>query len=169
MYWLLKENKLKLFKMYLLLVLSLIIQTTFIHKFTVFNVFPNIVLVLVFIFALTIDTFDATVFAFVSGFLLDLLTCKIIGLNAILVTYIAFLISLFGKKLFYSNMKSLFLLTIAFTIVYQGVFYFLSYTIWQNGSMESAFPIIIVEAIYNSIVSVMLYKLVIKKYILSNG
>lgn len=153
----------KKFKIYLLLALALIIQSTIIRKFSVFGVFPNLVLVLVFSLSIDMNRFDTVVFAFVSGLALDFLSGKIIGLNAILITYIAFLISYAGRKFLYGNTTSVFVISFLMTVLYQGVYVFLNYIIWNIGSFSSAIPIILTEAVYNSVLSVLVYYFITKR------
>lgn len=151
-------------KAYLLLFLFLIIQTTIIHKFSFFGVIPNLVFVFAILYASVNSVFDACVFSFVCGLVLDFSTGKILGFNAIAVTYIGYAVSLVSKKFFYKNVASSLLMTFLSTIIYQSVYCILNYIIWQIGDYSSAFPIILIEAVYNSVISIFVYGLFIKKY-----
>ena len=153
----------KKIKFYLLLVILLILQSTVLHKISVFGVFPNIVFVYAILYSSVNNGLDAACFSFVTGLLLDLLTGKTIGLNAILVMYIGYLVSLAGKKFFYENPLYCMLLVFVTTFVYQSIYCILNYVIWQIGDYSSAFLPILIEAVYNSLAGLLLYFTSIRK------
>lgn len=151
-------------KIYLLLFFVIIVQTTIINRLKIFGVFPNLVLVLAFVFPFFLKQFDAVVYGFVCGLLLDFLTGRIIGVNAILLTYAALAISLLSNKYVYINVINVFFVTLLMTFLYQFIYVFLHYLIWKNGTFIGALPKILLEAIYNSIIASVGYYIIQKTH-----
>ncbi|MBE7053254.1 MAG: rod shape-determining protein MreD [Ruminococcaceae bacterium] len=150
-------------KLYLLLFILLIVQTSIINKLNLGGVFPNLILVVAFTFPFFLQQFDAVVFGFVCGLLLDLLTGRIIGVNAILITYIALFVSFISKKYIYNTTINVFIVTFVMTILYQFIYVFLYYLIWKKGTIIGAVPKMLLEALYNSMIASLGYYIIQKR------
>lgn len=147
-------------KLYIYLFVALILQTTVINRFGIFGVFPNLIVIVAFLNSMASNSFDSVIYGFVCGFSLDLLSGKIIGLNAILVTYISFLITYINNKFVYMKSATVFIVIFLMTTLYQSLFVILNYTIWNIGTFLYALPKILIEALLNSIIAFVIYKII---------
>jgi rod shape-determining protein MreD len=142
------------------LFIALVLQTTVINRFGIFGVFPNLIIILAFSNAMVSDSFSCAVYGFVCGLMLDLLSSKIIGLNAILVTYLSLVITVLKNKLVYLNSCTVFVSMFIMTVIYQSLFVILNYTIWNIGVFWESVGIILIEALLNSTIALIGYKLI---------
>jgi rod shape-determining protein MreD len=146
-----------------MMVFGFVLQSTTIEYVEIFNSKPNIILVFAILYALIRGYNEGATVGFFSGLILDVISGKVFGLNALLFMYTCILVGKFNKTFFKDSYFVAILFTSVFTLIYQSVFYFLNYFIWgQTNLIFVYFNIIIPEVIYNSIVAIPIYAIMIR-------
>lgn len=147
----------------LMVVFGFAIQTTIIQYIEIFNTRPNIVLVIVILYALIRGNHEGSIIGFLSGFIMDVISGKVFGLHSLLFMYICILVGTFNKRFFKDNYFVAILFVSVFTFLYQSVFYFLNFFIWGKTNVGFVYSnIIFPEVIYNSIIAIPIYAIVVK-------
>lgn len=150
----------KKIKLYICLFIAIILQTTVINKFKIFGAFPNLIIILAFSNAMISESFDCAVYGFICGLSLDLLSAKIVGLNAILVTYLSLIITALKNKYMYMNSYTVFAAMFVMTVIYQSLFVVLNYTIWNIGVYWEWIGVILAESFLNAVITLIGYKII---------
>lgn len=85
---------------FLLFFTLLILQVAFVPHFSVFNVYPNILLVAILVFAIMRHNNRVLLFALFFGFALDIFSSRPFGIYALNFVVLAWLIQFIGKNVF---------------------------------------------------------------------
>jgi rod shape-determining protein MreD len=129
----------------------------------IYNIKPNLLIVFVVSVALLRGNVEGAVAGFLVGLSQDITSGKILGLYSLLGLYLGLIMGSVNKRLYRDN----FLVVIFFTFVSTGVYELVVYSIgmFTKGYTDLLFSlrwIILPEAIYNSIISLFVYAVVIK-------
>jgi len=122
------------------------------------NVKPNFILLYVIYISLnTAPIFTYTV-AFISGFLFDMLSYSLTGMNSFTFTLLGFILNNFKERIFLENPVSLLFSTFTSTLIYYFIYFFLL-NIFVNPVNFYNFVIKlgIPEAVYNSVVALVIF------------
>ena len=149
--------------MSLVLFLAFIVQSTVLQYIEVFNVKPNIVVMLIIHVSLIRGSVEGAIFGFMGGLLMDALASRVVGLYSLIGMYMGVVAGYFNKRFFKDNYLVALIFTLVFTFVFEFSFYLLFYFIWGETRILYVLQnIIFPEAIYNCILAVPLYMILIK-------
>ena len=151
----------------ILIILAIIIyflQENFFSWFTINGVMPNLFIIFVLCIGLFSKKTMGTVYGIVIGLVLDYLVGTKIGVNAVLLGLVGFLAAVFDKNFSKDSRITIMLLVAGMTIAFEVVKYAISYAVLGTSIEIVIFlKILIVEAIYNVVISIIIYPLM-KKY-----
>jgi rod shape-determining protein MreD len=151
---------LKIFLIILTIIFNLIIQSTILPYFEIFGVVPNTALIIVVVLALAKGKYYGGVFGLIIGLLQDVIFSVTIGVNGFIYFFVGYLIGFVEDTFARDNIVNPIILTalatIFYNIVYSLFLFFLSINISYISAVKSVFSL---EVIYNSIVSIIIYKL----------
>jgi len=136
-----------------------LLQSTIIDYIKIMNVKPNLLLAFIVVVAILRGNVEGTVIGFICGLCHDVISGKMIGVFALLGLYIGLLIGSVNKRLYRENV----LIAVFFTFVYEYVFYF--FNLFLRGKGDLIFPlknVILPEAVYNSVLSILIFIIMIK-------
>lgn len=149
----------------IIVLVNFIIESTILHHFSVFGVIPNTSLIIVVCFSILSGKKTGSILGLILGFLEDMFFYDVIGVHALIYFILGYLIGLTDKKVFKENLFLPFvftaLSTFAFHLIYYVFMYFLSINI---GLVKLIKNIVIIEVIYNSLLSIFFYKQFFKLY-----
>lgn len=153
----------KLLYLFVLLYFTLVIQTTLLDYIKIYNIKPNLVLILIVCVALIRGGIEGAVFGITAGLFQDILSGNSIGPYALLGFVIGFGLGGFNKRFYRDNIFVCAIITFAISIIYESIIilpgvplsnYQLILQLFKNN--------ILIEAVYNLVISVPLYILILK-------
>lgn len=145
------------------ILLLMLLQSTLLVYARVYDVKPNLIIVFVIIVALLRGNVEGGTVGFFAGLMLDMLFGKILGFYTLLGFYLGILVGSVNKRLYRENILVVVFFTFVSSIAYETAVYVLNS--FMHGSLDLLFPmtrIILPEAVYNSLVSILMYLLLIK-------
>ncbi len=149
-----------------LILTSLIIyylQSNFFTWFNISGIMPNLFIVLVLFIGLFASRTMGTVYGIIIGLILDLVLGNKVGANAVTLGIIGFLAGAFDKNFSKDSRMTIMLMTISATLLVEGANYLIKYVLLSaNVEIFSFIEILIVEIIYNCILTIILYPLIQK-------
>lgn len=129
------------------------------------DVAPNTSIIIIVTFALLSGKKTGAILGLCIGLLQDIFFCDVIGVNTLIYFLIGYLIGLTDQKVFKENLLLPFTFTVAATVAYHIIYFFFMYFLSINVSFLHLIKnVVIIEVIYNSIISIFFYKQVIKLY-----
>ena len=149
--------------------LSFVFQTTILQYISIFGVVPNICLVIIICLSLLKGSNKGAAVGIAIGFLYDIMFSSVLGVTALIYFFIGYFSGMFNKKVFTSTTLTPFVFTAIATVVfnlYQIMCFYLSNSKFDY--FELFGEIVLVEIIYNSIVSIFIFKLISKIIITPN-
>lgn len=161
-------KNLKKFTINIVLILVAIIiyflQENFFHWFTIAGIMPNLFIIFVLFIGLFVNRTMGTIYGVIIGLVLDCLVETKIGINAISLGIVGLLAGIFDKNFSKDSRMTIMIMVSGMTILLEIVQYFLNYVIFSiNVEIFSFIKILIIEAIYNIIITIIVYPL-IKKF-----
>jgi len=140
-----------------------LIQSTLLDYFKVFNVKPDLMVIFIVSIALLRGNVEGAIIGFFCGLLQDMVTGKILGFYALLGLYLGLIIGSVNKRLYRENFLVIIFFTFISSVVYEfSVCLFNYFIIGKIDLLFSFEKIIFPESIYNSVVSVLMYIFVFK-------
>ncbi len=149
---------------FLIVFLSLyFLQANFFRWYNIAGIKPNLFIIFILFIGLFLGRVPGLTFGMMFGFLLDLFVGKRIGLNAIMLS-IAGVVGGFLDKSFSKESRITFMtMTFAVTILCEIVYYMLQIILLNAEVMFGSFmQIIMIEAVFNSVLVIILYPLIQK-------
>ena len=145
---------------FFILLASFVLQTTVAPHLQVFNVQPDLILVVVVTYAFIQGPIAGSAAGFVGGILQDLVLIRGVGLNALCKTIMGYLGGMIAKALFADNvllmMAAIFLATILNQLIYSSLIFILG----EKIHLWSAFlSLILPSALYNAVLAPLIYHL----------
>ena len=149
--------------MFITFIIIYFLQVNFFVNFTIAGIKPNLFVLYVLFIGLFANQIIGISLGVIIGFLMDLIYGKIIGVTAIMLCIIGYLGSYFDKNFSKENKITIILMSAGATIIFEFGSYFLESLI-LNFKREyiAFFRILIVEVIYNIILTILLYPLIQK-------
>lgn len=142
----------------LVLVLNLLLQSAIIPYISIFGVVPNTALLIVIAISLLKGKYYGGFMGLIIGLLQDIIFSPIIGVNAFIYFFAGYLIGLIENRLSRENVFIPLIFSIAGTIYYNFVYYvFMFFLARDIPFLSFARDIMIVEIIYNGILSIPIY------------
>lgn len=145
------------------LILLLLLQSTLLGYARIYNVKPNLLLVFVVCVALLRGNVEGAAVGFFSGLLLDMASGKFLGFYTLLGFFLGLAAGSVNRRLYRENYLVMVFFIFAATVLYETAVYILS--TFMTGTMELIMPLtmkILPEAAYNSVVSILVFAVVIK-------
>lgn len=157
--------KVKVIAYSILIFLTVLIQSTIAESIRIYGVKPNIIIVVTVIVALLRNGTEGAVIGFLCGLMQDAISGRVIGFYALLGLYLGLIIGKSNKKLNKENILISIFLTFISTFVYEIIVYFL--TIIFRAPLDIVYSmkkVILTEAIYNSVISILVFIIVIRMH-----
>lgn len=149
----------------IIIIINLILQSTLFQYFQVFGVLPNTALILVISFSVYSGKNKGALIGFIIGLLQDIVFGKMIGLNAMIYMLVGFTVGYVNRKLYKDNPIVPVLLTASSTVAYETIHMIFIYLMRYRIELLTVFKnMLIIEVIYNSILSVFIYALISRLY-----
>lgn len=140
-----------------------LLQTNFMGFIEVYNIKPNLFIILIVSIALLRGNVEGAAVGFFTGLVQDLISGRIIGLYALLGLYIGFIMGSVNKRLYRENILISIFFTFIATIFYELVVFL---TVLLSGIntdfIKALTTIILPEAIYNGVMSIPIFILSIR-------
>ena len=154
-----------LINIYLIIAVYIIyfLQANFFNWFTIAQVMPNLFVIFVLFVGLFGNKLMGTIYGMAIGLILDLLFSNNIGVSFITLGLVGFTATIFDRNFSKDSRLTIMLMVAGLTIFYEVIFYFVNYFI-TLGNLEimSFIKILIIEVIYNVILTIILYPLMQK-------
>lgn len=141
-----------------LILLAFVIQCTWVQYINILGVTPNIVLALVIAMGLISEPVESGAYGFAAGVLWDLMWGRVFGVNALLFMYIALLVRMLMEFMYKKGIFVAVSLTFISCILYEVLFFLLSFVIWgERGFLYVFLRIIIPSAAYTGMVQILIF------------
>ena len=149
--------------MLILFIVIYILQSDFFSWFTIAGIMPNLFIILVIFVGLFAGTKVAFFYGAVIGLLLDLILGKVIGISSILYSLLGILGAYLDKTFSKDNRIMLMVIVIIATITYEIAVYIVNSILFKATIEIIPFTkIIVIETIYNTILTILLYGIIQK-------
>lgn len=146
----------------LLLIISYLCQTTLNGAITIGNTTPNLLLILVCVFALLRGKKEGLFIGFFAGVLVDLFYgySNVIGFNALMYMYIGYSVGIFHDIIYTDDITIPLAFTAAADLAYNFIYYVLAFALRNKLDLGYYFiKIMLPELIYTVFLTIFLYKL----------
>ncbi len=146
-----------------LILLIYLIQTTFIPKWDILGIHPNLLIIAIVMTVLIFDNKEGFTIAIILGVLQDIFSSKALGINTLIYFLIALGIYVF-KEIFFNDYRfSVIMATALATFIYHISYYGVSVLILDNTrTFLFAVQIGLYEALFNTIIVYLLYGVAFK-------
>ncbi len=146
-------------RVFLILVITLILQVEVVPVYRIFNVIPNLVLITVIIFAANYGGTRGAVIGFLSGLVMDVMTYSVIGLMAGIFSFSGLIVGLVTKKFYRHHALTLILCVLGCSLL-EGIFVYP----WGIGIgfFKHIWFLVLPTVLYNGIVAWPLREIVYK-------
>lgn len=153
----------KILLMAVLVFILTVLQTTVVRGIEIFHVIPNLLLIAVVCYGLLHDDYSTLAVGVVCGLLLDINGGRVVGMNTLLCTIVAYLCIYVSGSLYSNNSFVAMLFVLIFSVFYELIVYVFYFAVWGHGGfLYAVFCKILPAGIYNSLVTIVLYPLVRK-------
>ncbi len=137
------------------------LQLNFFNWFTIANVMPNLFIILVLFIGLFTNKNLGAIYGISIGLIVDLLTNQTVGITAVVYGIVGLLAGIFDKNFSKDNRITIMFIVAATTIATESVMYLLHFVILNtNVDILIFIKILMIETIYNIILSIILYPLI---------
>lgn len=148
---------------YFIFIILYFIQANFFGWFTIAGISPNIFVIYILFLGLFTDNKFSLIMALLTGITIDLVIGKTLGATAVLFCLIAMIANYFDKNFSKDNKFTILIMVIGMTLVFEVTNYFLNALILEIPIEIEAFSkILLVEVIYNTILTFIFYNAFIK-------
>lgn len=151
----------------LFLVLTIFIiyflQSNFFNWFNIAGIMPNVFVIFVLFIGLFTNKTVGTIYGVVIGLILDLLFSQKIGIQAVSFGLVGFLAAIFDKNFSKDSRMTIMFMVLGSTIIVEVLNYLLSYMFINiNVEIFNFIKILVIEVIYNLIITIIIYPLIQK-------
>ena len=138
-------------------------QSNIFSSFTIAGIKPNLIIIFVLFIGLFTTQALGIGFGVICGLIIDLIYGRVIGTTAIMLCIIGYLGSYFDKHFSKANKLTIILMTIGATLIFELGLYFINSIILDfDREYLYFFKILIIEIIYNILLTIILYPLIQK-------
>lgn len=139
------------------------LQSNFFTWFNIAGIMPNVFIILALFIGLFSTRTMGTCYGIVIGLIIDLLIGEKVGINAVTLGLVGFLAGEFDKNFSKDSRMTIMLMVLCSTALVEGLNYLIHYAVMSiNIEIVSFLMILIVEIIYNCILTIILYPLMQK-------
>lgn len=142
----------------ILLVISLLLQTTVLNSIAISGVKPDLVLIWVVFFSLFGGIYKGASFGFLAGLFEDLLLGRFIGMNALTKGLTGLLVGYIESKIFKENILVPVMVVLMASFVNESLFFIVGKALGFNINFSYWLTIVIPVAVYNTCIVPLLYK-----------
>ncbi|QEK12305.1 rod shape-determining protein MreD [Crassaminicella thermophila] len=144
----------------LIIIINFLIQSTLLQHFRILGILPNTSLIIVVAFSILWGKKRGALIGFFTGLLQDILLGSMIGANALIYLLIGYNTGVFEKNIYKDNYLTPVFFVVISTAIYHLIYYVIMYMTYNQVSLFFIFRrIAMLEIIYNSILSILIYKL----------
>lgn len=138
---------------YITLILVFVLQSTLCRYIEVLHTIPNLLLVFAVCYCMYAEPVKATVLAGTAGLIIDVAISKHLGVNTLMMMYLGLLLSYISADYIRTNFLTVLVFTALSTLLYEGIYGFLIYFMFDKVSASVLFAIISLEALYNTVIA----------------
>ena len=139
------------------------LQTNIFHNFTIAGIMPNLFVIYILYIGLSTNAAYGISFGVFGGIIIDCVYSKTIGITAVMLCLISFLGAYFNKNFSKENKLTIIIMIILSTVIYEVGYYFLnSVIIGFDAEMFYFIKILLIEILYNVLLTIILYPLIQK-------
>ncbi len=155
-----------IFILTIVILLNFFLQSSIFPYISVFGIVPNTALIIVISIALYKGRFYGGFVGLIIGMIQDIVFSPVIGVNAFIYFFAGYLVGLVENKLTKDNIFIPILFSILGTIYYNFSYYVFMFFLSRNIPFLSfAKDILVIETIYNCVLSIPIYKLFSKIFV----
>ena len=148
------------FSLALIALLIYFLQENFFSWFTIAGVMPNLFVIYILFIGLFSGKNKGTVYGLVIGLILDIIVGDKIGIYTITLGGVGFSAGIFAKNFSKDSRITIMLMVAGLTFLFELVVYILNYLLLNiNFEIWTFLRILIIEVIYNIILSIIIYPL----------
>ncbi|SCL84114.1 rod shape-determining protein MreD [Sporanaerobacter sp. PP17-6a] len=152
-----------------IVIFNFILQSTVIPHIAVLGVVPNTALIIVVSLAILNGKREGAVVGIIAGFLQDIFFSPVLGVNALIYFLIGYFIGIMETKIYKDSLIAPFIFISLGTVIYHLLYFIIMYFLSMNSYFYDLIRnVIIIEIIYNVILSIPLYKWLLKKFTVSS-
>ena len=152
------------FSLILIAFLIYFLQENFFDWFTIAGVMPNLFIIFILFIGLFAGKNKGTAFGIGTGLMLDIVVGNKIGIYTIVLGGVGFVSGIFAKNFSKDSRMTIMFMTAGLTAAYEIIVYVLNYFILDtNFEILIFLRILVVEVIYNILLTIILYPL-LKKF-----
>jgi rod shape-determining protein MreD len=155
--------KKKVFFYLIFIVLFLVLQTTLLHYIKIHGVMPNLLITFIIVTALIRNSTEGAAVGFFSGLCIDLQFGPVIGFRALLGFFLGLAAGSVNRRIFRENLMVVIFFSFIYSVAYESVIFIINNI--MTGDIRFVFAmtkVILPEALYNSVMSVLLFPLLVK-------
>ena len=142
----------------ILFIFIYLLQANFFTSFKIAGVMPNLFIILMLYIGLFMGRNSAITYGIVIGILIDIFISRKLGITSIMLAIIGMLADIFDKNFSKDSRITVMAMVGVATIIYEIVFYLLSYMFLKiNVEIAAFIKILLVETIYNIILTIIIY------------
>ena len=144
------------------IIIFLLLQTTLLGYARVYDVAPNLLVVLVIVAAFMRGSVEGAAVGLFAGFAMDMMFGRTLGFYALLGIYLGVAAGSVNKRLFRENLLVVLFFTFIYSVAYEYAVYVLSTV--MSGNLKLLYPmaaVILPEAVYNCVAAVFIYPLLL--------
>lgn len=138
---------------YVTLILVFVLQSTICRHIEILHTIPNLMLVFVVCYCMHAEPVKATILSGIAGLIMDVFVAKHLGLNTLMMMYLGLALSYISSDYIRTNFFTVIILTALSTLLYEGVYGFLVYFIFNKVTTSVLLSVISLEAVYNTVVA----------------
>lgn len=139
------------------------LQSNFFNWFNIAGVMPNVFIIFVLFIGLFTSKTVGTIYGVAIGFILDFLFSQKIGIQAVTLGLVGFLAAIFDKNFSKDSRMTIMLMVLGSTVIVEVLNYLLAYmVIGMNVEIFYFIRTLIIEVIYNIILTIIIYPLIQK-------
>lgn len=144
-------------------ILIYILQANFFSWFSIARIMPNLFVILVLFIGLFGNKIMGTIYGLLIGLLLDLVIETKVGVNMVCLGLIGFLATIFDKNFSKDSRMTIIVMVAVATVIFEVLSYILNYIlVVTNVELLNFIKILVIEVIYNVILTIILYPLMKK-------
>lgn len=137
------------------------LQVNLFSWFKIAGVMPNIFIIFILFIGLYYNKVAGTTYGIILGILLDFFIGKKVGVSAIMLGAIGLIGGLFDKNFSKESRFTIMVMVVVSTLIYEIGAYIIGYFIYgYSFEVLSAIKILLIESIYNVILTIILYPLI---------
>lgn len=154
---------LKKFLIFIFILTFFILQSTLVNYIKVYDAKPNILVILMVSLAFLEGNPSGFYIGIITGLMQDLYFGKFIGYYTLIGLYLGLIVGMLKRSFFKDSYLIVLIVIFLSTICYESCIYITSVLIYsQHIFLSYAFRKILIEAIYNSLLSILIYPIFIR-------